>query len=76
MARKLPALRASVSAVARQDIPVLAGDQRDPSRCPAGARTEACDARARHTGWVSKNRTGLRLTQGVESSNNGIELLH
>jgi len=51
MARHLPALRASGNAVARQDIPVLAGDQRDPSRCPSGARPEAYDARARHTGF-------------------------
>jgi len=42
-------------AVARQDIPVLAGDQRDPSRCPSGARPEACDARARHTGFENSS---------------------
>jgi hypothetical protein len=38
-------------AVAQQHFLVLAGDQRDPSRCLSGARPEAYDARARHTGF-------------------------
>ena len=73
MARHLPALRASVSAVARQDIPVLAGDQRGPSRCRAGARPEAGDARARHTGLQAKpgcasTIRGLRLDSRGEKT--------
>ena len=70
MAQHPPALLASGMAVARQDIPVLAGDQRGPSRCLSGARPEACDARARHTGIPksSKEQQPLRSILNTNST--------